>query len=116
MKKRSFLIFAVLLIMGPCVAAAAEDAEPTVYKSGGYQYILPADGTAEITKYDGKAAELIVPDTLDGYIVTGIGEDAFYHCLKNAVFTVVRDSWAAQWCKENGLNYTYTDSLDWLNE
>ena len=46
--------------------------------------------------------------------VTNIGDDALYGC-EGLIITVSRDSYAAQYCEENGLNYMYTDSLDWLN-
>ena len=41
--------------------------------------------------------------------VTTIGEDAFadYGFL---TLTVARGSWAEQWCKDNGMNYTYPDA------
>ena len=45
--------------------------------------------------------------------VTAIGKDAFAEC-PNLTMTVTRDSFAARYCKDNGLNYQYTDSLDWL--
>ena len=47
--------------------------------------------------------------------VVSIGADAFNKC-QNIMLTVTRDSYAAQYCKENNLNYTYPDSLDWLNK
>ena len=43
-------------------------------------YVLLEDGTAEITYYTGKAPSLNIPDMLDGYIVTSIGEMAFSNC------------------------------------
>ena len=46
--------------------------------------------------------------------VTSIGEDAFSNC-PNLTVTVTRDSYAAQWCKDNGVPYTYPDANDWLN-
>ena len=52
--------------------------------------------------------------TLPGSL-TSIGEGAFNFCPDELTFTVVRGSWAASWCKETGEEYTYTDSLDWLN-
>ena len=46
--------------------------------------------------------------------VTSIGENAFLHS-DNLTLTVFRDSYAAQYAKDNGLSYTYPDSNDWLN-
>ena len=46
--------------------------------------------------------------------VTAIGIDAFSDC-PNLILTVPRDSCAAEYCRENGLNYTYPDANDWLN-
>jgi len=47
-------------------------------KSGDYTYEILDDGTAKITAYAGAEKDLIIPDTLDGYCVTKIGEGAFY--------------------------------------
>ena len=53
--------------------------------------------------------EITIPDS-----VKEIGEDAFSNC-GNLTLTVTRDSYAAQYAKDNDLQYTYTDSNDWLN-
>lgn len=45
--------------------------------------------------------------------VTSIGLLAFARC-PIVVLTVLRDSFAEQWCKENDLSYTYPDANDWL--
>ena len=47
--------------------------------------------------------------------VESIGKDVFQNCTRLNNITVARDSYAYQYCKEHGLNYTYLDSLDWLN-
>ena len=47
--------------------------------------------------------------------VTQIGYGAFEYC-DNLTLTVERDSYAAQYAKDNGIDYTYPDSLDWLND
>ena len=52
---------------------------------------------------------IMIPDS-----VTFIGENALAECPHLTVF-VDRDSYALQYCKENGITYTYIDSLDWLN-
>ena len=46
--------------------------------------------------------------------VTGIGDQAFWGC-DNLTMTVQRDSYAAQYAKDNNINYTYPDANDWLN-
>ena len=43
---------------------------------------------------------------------TRIGNWAFESCSVSLNFTVVRGSWAESWCKENGKNYTYSNSID----
>ena len=75
MKKRLAALLAVLLLAAVC--AFAEDAEPTVYTSGEWKYILLEDGTAEITDYNGTAEELAIPEELDGHRVTSIGDYTF---------------------------------------
>ena len=88
MKKGSILLVVLLLMLGLCMTAAAEEGEPTVYRSGYYEYILLEDGTAEITRYTGNAAELSVPDTLDGHSVTSIGDRAFLGCTRLTSITL----------------------------
>lgn len=48
--------------------------------------------------------------------INDINSMTFFMCPDNLSFTVARDSWAAQWCQEQGYDYQYHDSLDWLNE
>lgn len=43
-----------------------------------------------------------------------IGNNAFYED-KSLILTVDHNSYAAQYAKENSLDYTYPDALDWLN-
>lgn len=54
--------------------------------------------------------EMVLPDS-----ITDIGKDAFSDC-DNLNIIVSRNSYAADYCKENNLNYTYPDANDWLNE
>ena len=46
--------------------------------------------------------------------VASIGDSIFAYCSSLKTITVPRNSYAAQYCKENNLPYTYPDSLDWL--
>ncbi|MBR6667015.1 MAG: leucine-rich repeat domain-containing protein [Clostridia bacterium] len=52
---------------------------------------------------------ITIPDS-----VTSIGDDAFYWCDALTSITVGRDSYARQYCIDNGLPYTYPDANDWL--
>ncbi len=73
MRKYCIFLFVLLLALGLCFAANADQSED-------YGYILLADGTALIIYYSGSAAELTVPDVLDGYSVSSIGDYAFSSC------------------------------------
>ena len=53
--------------------------------------------------------EVTIPDS-----VSFIGEEAFLFC-ESLTLTVHQNSYAAQYAKENNLDYTYPDALDWLN-
>ncbi|MBR3929382.1 MAG: leucine-rich repeat domain-containing protein [Clostridia bacterium] len=53
--------------------------------------------------------EITIPNS-----VTFIGEEAFEFC-DSLTLTVHQNSYAAQYAKENNLDYAYPDSLDWLN-
>lgn len=48
------------------------------YLSGDYEYTVQADGSAYITGYNGSESVLIVPEKIDEYSISGIGERAFY--------------------------------------
>ena len=65
------------LLAGPAMAATYRDWEYTV-----------SNNEATITKYTGNAATLTIPDTLGGYLVTTIGNDAFYGCTSLTSVTI----------------------------
>lgn len=46
--------------------------------------------------------------------VTAIGDKAFSNCRSLTSIHVERNSYAAQYCKDNGLPYAYPDVNDWL--
>ncbi len=84
--KKLMLLLAALLALGT-IFALAEEAEPTVYTSGEWEYVLLEDGTAEITGYNGSDTELNIPAQMEGRAVTVIGRAAFRNC---ASLTAVR--------------------------
>lgn len=76
MKKMLVVLLSVLMAL-LMTCAWAEEAEPTVYTSGDWEYVLLEDGTAEIAGYTGTQKDLTIPEQLAGYTVTAIGEQAF---------------------------------------
>lgn len=72
----AFLLTASLLCTGLSLCFADEGEEPTVYKSDIYTYTVSGD-SATITGVDDISGGVEVPDTLDGYTVTALGEGAF---------------------------------------
>lgn len=108
MKKRFLGIILVLtLCLGLTISAlASEEAEiaeePTFEEdansdvlapeidgaqSGGYTYSVYY-GEATITKYNGSDTCIDIPSSMDGYPVTGIGYEAFFHCTSLTSVTV----------------------------
>lgn len=73
-------LFALLcLLLAVCASCACAEDEPVIHTYGNYEYILLADGTAEITNYSGKETDLTIPVELDGHPVSAIGDGAFVH-------------------------------------
>ena len=79
MKKTLWLSLLLALCL-LCVCAAAEETQREIFTSGDYQYALLEDGTAEIVEYNGKDSVLTIPDDLESYQVTAIGNSSFSHC------------------------------------
>ncbi len=62
------------------VSAVELEADGTGEENG-FSYVVLEDGTAEITRYKGtEEEELVIPDSINGYPVTSIGNSAFYGC------------------------------------
>ena len=83
-KKLTSVILAVVMMLGiltiaPLTVSAATygDFEYTVY-----------NGTIEITKYNGSAANVTIPSEIDGYKVLKIGNYAFYNCTSMESVTI----------------------------
>ena len=73
MKKCLAFLLICTLMVSAFLYAVAE-----THTSGDWQYIILEDGTAEIVKYYGNQKKLIIPESLDGHIVSCIGDDAFF--------------------------------------
>ena len=87
------------LICYPCAFTAKSYAVPQGIQAIGKRAFFGCFSLTSLTLPDG---------------LTSIGKSAFAYC-PNLTLTVPRDSYAAQFAKENGIPYTYPDSTDWLN-
>ena len=45
-----------------------------------YSYVIKDDGTVTITRYSGTDTDIVIPQSIDGKMVTSIGRDAFEGC------------------------------------
>ena len=75
MKKLLPFLLAFVLLLVPFTAARGEGQKYFYCK--GFKCALLEDGTAEIQEYYGYDYRLAIPDTLDGHLVTRIGNRAF---------------------------------------
>ena len=73
-------ILLILTMLSTCWTYSVAEEMSDAFTSGDYEYIILDDGTVKITKYNGSAQELAIPDTLDGKKVTSIGNRAFSAC------------------------------------
>ncbi len=78
------------LILALCMTwfAAAEEIERETYVPEHYEYTLLEDDTAEIIDYNGDESNLVIPDQLDGYPVTAVGDWAFSNCVSLTSVTI----------------------------
>lgn len=73
MKRFAGLILVFVMLLATLPALADE-----TRTSGDFQYTLKSNGTATIVGYTG-SGDIIIPQMLDGYTVTAIGDSAFKH-------------------------------------
>lgn len=74
MKRFAGLILVFVMLLAALPALADE-----TRTSGDFQYTLKSNGTATIVGYTGSGDSIIIPQMLDGYTVTAIGDSAFKH-------------------------------------
>lgn len=75
--------------------------------------VMIPDSVTSIGDYVFSGCSSLTSITIPGSVNT-IGKNTFYDC-PNLTITVPRNSYAAQYCKDNNLSYTYPDANDWLN-
>lgn len=76
-KKLTSVILAAVMMLGILTIAPLTVSAATY---GDFEYTIENNSTCTITKYNGSAANVIIPSTIYGYKVCKIGEGAFYDC------------------------------------
>ena len=85
---KKFLVLLIMLMAASMLTCALAEEDQPKYTSGNYEYILLEDGTAEITRYNGRDKKLTVPAELDGHQVSAIGDYAFSACTSLSSITL----------------------------
>lgn len=124
MKKRNFLrilsgvlLLVITVTIPSMINVSAEDTTGTTYD--GFEYKIE-NSEVTITGYSGIAAELIIPDTIQGHTVRRIGEEAFNNCDK-ITSVIVSDSiydigdGAFAWC-DRLTDIRISDSVTFIGE
>lgn len=88
MKKHKKVIFMILSLVFILLFSFAVTAESKTLTDGNWKYELLEDGTAKITKYTGKAAEVTVPSEIGDITVTALGKELFRGVEKTEKVTV----------------------------
>lgn len=83
-KKANLLIILLLvIIINPLnynEATAINNVDTDILVSGYYEYTIENNKEAQILKYNGSDSYVDLPSELDGYLVTSLGNKAFYDC------------------------------------
>jgi hypothetical protein len=77
--KKMCIVMLVLLLVLTLFSGTTFAADPVQLDEGDLTWSDNGDGTVTITDYTGGAADIIIPDTLDGKSVTVIGNEAFHN-------------------------------------
>lgn len=90
MKKRVISAVAVILVLTISMLASlsvtgATDDTHTLHKNDDYIYTVCGNNTVYIDMYIGDDTQVIIPDEIEGYPVTGIGDRAFFGCTVERV-------------------------------
>ena len=94
MKKVFAFLLAVSVLFSVPAFSLAEDEEedPGLFTCGDWDYRLLEDGTAEIVEYTGLDAQVEIPAELDGFEVSGTGDEMAFPWYAHITGVVIPDS------------------------
>lgn len=117
MKKIIASVVAVTIAFGGLALPAAESglsfsaaisASADESTAADFNYTVLSDGTLKITKYKGKADNVVIPETIDGKKVTVIGRLAFYDYTRKNSLTIPS---SLKTIEDDGFHYFSFDSV-----
>ena len=93
LKKILCTILSLILLLSTSVVAplsvnAVEISEQDSLVSGHLTYSVLSDGTAKIKDYTTTATSYTVPETVNGYVISEIGDEAFWSCYNLKSITI----------------------------
>ena len=74
--KKNVLLFSIALLL-LCVVFSVACADERTYRSDNFIYSISEGGTVEIVQYTGSESSFDIPDEIENYKVTRIGDNAF---------------------------------------
>ena len=86
-KKKIRIVFSTVCVLVVCFVAIGWFFA-TRFSKIGLKYTKLSDSEIEITKYEGKVGDLVIPEVLDGYTIVSIGEKAFSQCASLTSVTI----------------------------
>ena len=92
---------------------------PYVVRAETYQNLTYEIENDEVTItgiVDRDATEIIIPEEINGYKVTKIGESVFIDCSENLVLIVGENEYAKQYAIDNGIKYKYSEDDIFIEE
>lgn len=92
---------------------------PNVVRAETYQNLTYEIENGEVTItgiVDEDATEVIIPEEINGYKVTKIGESVFIDCSEALVLIVGENEYAKQYAIDNGIKYKYSEDDIFIEE
>lgn len=87
-QRKGGFVFIIGLILALLFSLSLAEGSQELFNEGDFEYRILQDGTAEITKYRGEAANLAIPDNVNGTTVSTIGARAFFGCRSIQTLTL----------------------------
>ena len=107
-------IVLVMLLLSSSVLVVASTADATTYTYGDFDYSVIYGVNIEIKGYHGSGGSVLIPEFINGMLVTSIGDYALFHCTSITSATIpdgVRDIGDAAFRDCTSMTYVFVPYL-----